>query len=139
MHRTLKEEATQPPQANRKQQQRAFDGFRREYNHERPHEALGQSTPSDEYVPSRRPYPKKLRELEYPRTYQLRRVNEAGVMSLAGKRVFLSTVLRDQIVGVKQTDDQTHELYFGPVKLGVFNAAKRNGEFVHTKRRRRTP
>jgi transposase InsO family protein len=140
MHRTLKAEATQPAQWNRKQQQRTFDAFRHEYNHERPHESLGQETPGDAYAPtSHRPYRKKLLELEYPRTYQLRRVNDVGVMSWAGKRVFLSTVLRDQVVGVKQIDDVRYELYFGPVMLGIFNVSKRSDGFAQAKRRRRTP
>jgi transposase InsO family protein len=138
MHRTLKAEATQPAQWNRKQQQRTFDAFRREYNGVRPHESLEQATPGDVYAPtSLRPYSKKLLELEYPRTYQLRRVNDVGVMSWAGRRVFLSTVLRDQVVGVKQLDDHLYELHFGPVVLGLFNESKRGREFVQVKRRRR--
>ncbi len=40
MHRTLKEQTTRPPAADRRGQQRRFDDFRREYNEERPHEAL---------------------------------------------------------------------------------------------------
>jgi putative transposase len=40
MHRTLKAETTRPPRANLNAQQRAFNEFRREYNEERPHEAL---------------------------------------------------------------------------------------------------
>ena len=41
MHRTLKQETAEPPAANRRAQQRAFDRFRQEYNEQRPHEALG--------------------------------------------------------------------------------------------------
>jgi putative transposase len=41
MHRTLKEATAQPPRANLRQQQKAFDEFRREYNKQRPHETLG--------------------------------------------------------------------------------------------------
>jgi transposase InsO family protein len=44
MHRTLKQETAQPAAANRRAQQRAFDGFREEYNEQRPHEALGMQT-----------------------------------------------------------------------------------------------
>lgn len=40
MHGTLKRETASPPAANRRAQQTAFDRFRREYNEERPHEAL---------------------------------------------------------------------------------------------------
>src|SRR5688500_2331737 len=41
MHRTLKAETTRPPAAACARQQQAFIAFRREYNHERPHAALG--------------------------------------------------------------------------------------------------
>src|SRR5205085_12384887 len=43
MHKTLKAEATKPPQAHARAQQRRFDAFRAEYNTERPHESLGQA------------------------------------------------------------------------------------------------
>lgn len=77
MHRTLKDEATQPPQANRRQQQRTFDAFRREFNEEPPHEALGQRVPSAMYTSSKRSYPKRLPESEYSTAHQLRRVSDA--------------------------------------------------------------
>ncbi len=51
MHRTLKDEAISPPKANGRKQQAAFDAFRHEFNHERPHEALNQRFPAEVYVP----------------------------------------------------------------------------------------
>src|SRR6267143_5548342 len=46
MHRTLKQETAQPPAGNRREQQRAMERFRQEYNQVRPHEALGMQTPA---------------------------------------------------------------------------------------------
>lgn len=66
MHRTLKAETTRPPAANARAQQRAFDRFRREYNEERPHEALADDTPAIRWAPSLRPYPERLEQPEYP-------------------------------------------------------------------------
>ena len=66
MHRTLKAETTRPPAANLTAQQGYFNAFREEFNHQRPHEALGQRPPADFYQASPRPYPKTLREIEYP-------------------------------------------------------------------------
>ena len=54
MHRTLKQETANPPKANRRLQQEAFGAFQREYNEQRPHEALGWKTPAELYVPSMR-------------------------------------------------------------------------------------
>lgn len=124
MHRTLKDEATQPPQANRRQQQRTFDAFRREFNDERPHEALGQRVPSVMYTSSKRSYPRRLPELEYSIAHQLRRVSDAGVISWDGRRLFLSTVLSGEVVGLKQRSEAAWELYFGPVFLGVVDSSR---------------
>jgi putative transposase len=47
---------TRLPAASLKAQQRRFDRFRAEFNHERPHEALGQTVPASFYQPSARAY-----------------------------------------------------------------------------------
>jgi transposase InsO family protein len=62
MHRTLKQEAASPPQANRRAQQRALDRFRPEYNQERPHEALDMKPPESCYRPAAREYPARIPE-----------------------------------------------------------------------------
>jgi len=51
----------QPPAANLGAQQRKFNRFREEFNHERQHEALDQETPASVYEPSPREMPSKLR------------------------------------------------------------------------------
>ena len=56
LHLTLKKEATRPPGSNSLQQQARFDDFVREFNTERPHEALGMKTPAQMYPPPPRPY-----------------------------------------------------------------------------------
>ena len=55
MHRTLKIEATRPAGSNFLQQQAKFDAFVREFNYERPHEALEMKYPAEIYKPSTRP------------------------------------------------------------------------------------
>ncbi len=69
MHRTLKAETTRAPAATLRAQQRLFERFQREYNTERPHEALGQRTPIEVYQPSPSAYPARLsRRLSIPGT-----------------------------------------------------------------------
>ena len=46
MHRTLKAETARPPAASASRQQARFDRFRQDYNHNCPHEALGQRPPA---------------------------------------------------------------------------------------------
>jgi transposase InsO family protein len=52
MHTTLKRRACRPPRPTLAAQRRAFNRFRREYNHERPHAALNGRTPAALYRPS---------------------------------------------------------------------------------------
>ena len=60
MHRTLKEDTTKPPARTLTAQQKKFDSFRATFNHERPHEALGNETPGSIYVPSTRMMPSRV-------------------------------------------------------------------------------
>jgi transposase InsO family protein len=124
MHRTLKEEATEPPQANRQVQQRVFNAFREEFNHERPHEAHGQKPPASAYNKSNRAYPTKLPEIEYPDEFELRCVTNSGVISWRGRRVFVSNALNREVVGLKQTSEITWEMYFGPILLGTLSSER---------------
>ena len=66
MHSTLKAETARPPRSSWRAQQRCFEAFRQEYNHERPHEALAYATPASQYQPSLRAYPRQLPQPEYP-------------------------------------------------------------------------
>jgi transposase InsO family protein len=50
MRLTLKQEATRPPGMNSLQQQARFEAFMREFNTERPHEALAMNTPATVYA-----------------------------------------------------------------------------------------
>jgi transposase InsO family protein len=54
--------------------QRAFDAWREVYNHQRPHEALGQAVPASRYCPSLRRMAERLAEPEYDEGEIVRRV-----------------------------------------------------------------
>ena len=78
MHRTLKAETTRPAAGSLAAQQRKFNVFREEFNHERPHETLDQETPASCYTPSPRPMPDRLPPLEYPDRFEVRYVSANG-------------------------------------------------------------
>jgi hypothetical protein len=118
MHRTLKQAATQPSSGNMKAQQKRFDSFCKEYNYERPHEALKQETPASIYIPSPRSYPDILPEMIYPDYYDVRKVTRSGVAYWRGKQVYISNLLRDEHIGMNQIDDGIWEIFFGAVRLG---------------------
>ena len=118
MHRTLKAEATRPPATTVRGQQRRFDHFQREYNEERPHEALAQVPPAQHYVPSPRPYPRTLRGMDYPRHFETRYVSTNGGIRWHKRWVNVSHVLAEEYVGLEEVADGVWSVHFGPLLLG---------------------
>ena len=125
MHRTMKQETASPPKANPHAQQQAFHRFRREYNEERPHEALGMQTPSAVYRPSLRPYPLRVPEPEYGSALQVRRVDRSGVFSWKGDVVFLSETLMGEPIGLLPQDDRFYTVYFISSPIARFDSYRR--------------
>jgi putative transposase len=125
MHRTLKADTTRPPAANLAVQQQRFARFRRRYNQERPHEALGQRPPARLYEASARCLPRRLAPLIYPGHYELRRVSAPGVISWHSKPLVISTVLIGETIGLEPVDDGEWDLHFGPIRLGRFDERTR--------------
>lgn len=120
-HRTLKAETASPPKAHLRAQQRAFDFFRREYNDDRPHEALGQRPPARFYEASRRKYPRKLTSPQRMPWHQYLRVTQRGYIVWDGKYVFLSAALAYEDVELQASIDERSEhwdVYFHDVLLG---------------------
>ena len=128
MHRTLKAEATRPPEAHARAQQRRFDRFRTEFNTERPHEALRQVTPASVYTPSPRPYPTRLPPLEYPTHCEVRRVSRNGGIRWHNHWVNVSHVLAEEYVAFDEIDDGIWTVMFGPMVLGRFDERTRRIE-----------
>lgn len=118
MHRTLKAETTRPPKADLAQQQRRFNEFRREYNDERPHEALAGDPPGARYESSPRPYPAILPRLEYPGHFLVKDVTSVGTIRFKYDLIVLCRALKGQRVGLEETDDGIWSVYLGPVLLG---------------------
>lgn len=121
MHRTLKEATANPPQRNLRLQQKAFDAFRREYNQERPHEALGQKPPGSVYAPSSRDYPERLAPLEYPDGWQKRKISPGGQMKWRNVDIHVSHALAGQLIGLGPIEDGLWAIYFGSMELGQWD------------------
>lgn len=136
MHRTLKAETTKPPESTFLKQQRRFDTFRKEYNFERPHEALGMATPASKYQVSIKPFPEKLSDMVYPPQYIERLVMSNGTVSFHGRRILLSQVLSGQSIGMEEVEHGIFNFYFGPVLLGKWHYDKPYVEGLTSHRRR---
>jgi transposase InsO family protein len=120
MHLTLKKETTRPPGSNSLQQQERFDAFVREFNVERPHEALDMKCPGELYLASPRPY-EGLPEFIYPFHDREVLVTACGRLCLHRKRINISTVLAGQKLGIKEVDDGIWLVSFMHYDLGYFD------------------
>lgn len=120
MHLTLKKEATRPPGLNSLQQQERFDAFLREFNVERPHEALAMKCPAERYTPSARTYA-GLPDLIYPFHDRDVIITACGRLCLHRKKINISTVLAGQRLGIKEVDDGIWLVSFMHYDLGYFD------------------
>jgi transposase InsO family protein len=131
MHRTLKKEATIPPERDIRAQQGRFDMFRREYNEIRPHESLGQKTPGSVYVSSPRRMPGKLTHFDYPQHFEVRRVSgNNSCIRFKNRFVFVSRALGGEYIGLEEIDDRMYNLYFCKMLVGRFNEEKMRVEDI---------
>jgi transposase InsO family protein len=135
-HRTLKRESATPPRSSLRAQQRAFDLFRRRYNDERPHQALGGVVPDELHVPSTRLFVADPPDPRYPPTWETRRVSRSGTVPWDRGPLLLSAVLAGELVGVKPVDHNRFEFYFGPILLGYYHSARADHRIVRPRRRR---
>ncbi len=120
MHLTLKKEATKPPGKNFLQQQARFDHWQHEYNHERPHQAIGMHYPAELYRPSVRPY-RGLPPLEYPLHDRTVTVTQCGRLCFGTRKINLSAVFAGQDVGVREVADHVWLISFMDYDLGFFD------------------
>ena len=121
MHRTLKEAVCNPPRANIRAQQRAFDEFVPEYNDERPSEAIDMQTPAMIHEQSRRLYPGKLPPVEYDSWLTVRQVRSNGCIKWKGGFIYISQALAGEPVGLRQMDESTWELSYSFYPLGILD------------------
>lgn len=107
MHRTLKAECCKPASASAVAQQRRFDRWRKAFNQQRPHEALGQRVPADVYHKSARRLDEGLQAGLYGPLVETHPVSETGYVSwhvgdaFGGQRVVFEAGEDASVVGVR--------------------------------------
>lgn len=119
MHGVLQRETASPPAATRAAQLRRLRRWRHEYNHERPHQAIGNRPPVQRY----KPQPAKLPALQlptYPVHWLVRRVSRTGDISLRSKRHYIGRTFAGLPVGCKPSA-QHHQIYFDRLLLTTIN------------------
>jgi transposase InsO family protein len=116
-HLTLLKDTADPPARSLRQQLERFRVFQREYNEERPHEALGNDTPAAHYASSR-PFDGVLREPDYGPDQVVRRVRLNGCIKWRSKEIHINQALAGEPISLDEHDDGWH-VAFGPVALGI--------------------
>jgi putative transposase len=109
-----------PPAKNFLQLQAKFDHFVYEFNHERPHQALGMRYPAELYRPSSRPYA-GLPNLEYPFHDRTITVTQCGRLCFGRRKINLSAVFAGQMIGIREVSEKIWLISFMHYDLGFFD------------------
>ncbi len=99
------------------ERQAAFETWRREFNEERPHEALGMKMPTEIYVSSAQRWSGTPEQISYP-GMSTRKVNASGKIKNEGEVVFVSQALAGWNVGLSTRKDGNMDMYFACLRLG---------------------
>jgi transposase InsO family protein len=83
---------------------RLLSTIKQEYNHIRPHEALGMSVPASKYVPSRKRYNPKPRPPQYPSGSVVMKADQLGRLSYRGLRLFASEALAGELIRIEELE-----------------------------------
>jgi putative transposase len=124
MHRTLKSDALNPIAGNLREQQKAFDIYRYDYNNNRPHESLDDKTPSDFYKKSNQPYIEKPHLPDYDSNDLVRKVLRGGEIRFMSKSYYLTELLAGQSVGLREIEDRLWQVQFSFYVLGSIDLRK---------------
>lgn len=130
MHRVLKAETARPPAQNLAAQSRRMEAWRRDYNAERPHAALGQRTPAQCYRPQRRAY-QAPGVLHYPAGWAVRKVSEKGTIRWVGQQRQIGRAFTGEHLGLRPQESAGSppwwEVYLGAQLLGELHPLDRGG------------
>ena len=107
--------------------QPAFDAWRTIYNHERPHEALGQDVPASRYRPSARAMPNQLPTIEYPESEIVRTVGKTkAYISFKAKLWKVPQAFRGERVAIRpRSVDGRFGVFFGARQIATIDLTKR--------------
>ena len=118
MHRDMRAELQSDRKRDLKTQQKAFDLWRHEFNHIRPHEALQMKKPASIYQKSKIEYKGTPDRIIYPYPYMPRKVNKNGHISYNNKKYHITRSLREWQVGLKPISSARSEVWFDNILLG---------------------
>lgn len=118
-HRLYKADLASPAAATPQAQQHRSTRWVHYYNHQRPHEALGQRRPARLYYQSRRRYRGQLPPLRYRPHWKTRRVSSRGFIHWRGRARGIGRAFSGENIGLRPLENGAHEVYFAKHLIGV--------------------
>ncbi len=118
MHRDLAREVEVRAAEDVIQQQAALDVWRKTYNEERPHAALGMRVPREFYEPSPRKFDARPIELSYPSSCLIRKVKPSGCVKIHRNLIRVSQALGGYEVGLEPITAERLTVWFCRLPLG---------------------
>lgn len=118
MHRDIATEVECRAAEDMKTQQASLDVWRRTFNDERPHEALGMRVPRDLYQVSSLKFNAAPVEMSYPSGYLVRKTNHVGDVKIHNRRINVSAALRGFEVGLEPREEHRLAVWFCRLRLG---------------------
>ena len=138
MHKILKAWIRRNRASNLRAQQRSFNAFRKEFNHVRPHQSLGQKPPSSAFQ-SYRSYSSRPSKLEYDTTMEVRSVRPNGQIKWKGDLLYASEVLAGANIGLLEVGEALWSIHFGGVQIGFLDGLSKRVQNSRPPRPETTP
>ena len=126
-HRVMKAETASPPAHTWRGQQRRTQRWVRQYNEERPHEALRMKVPAQLYRRSNRTRSERRQPLRYPTAWESRQVKASGEVGWRGKVRFIAEAFAGERIGLKRHRVGVWRVYFGKLLIGELHDNERGG------------
>lgn len=133
-HRTMKSELLQHTvMRNIDDAEEKFALWRRRYNEQRPHEALGMRCPAEVYIPSQRSVPEVIPAFTYGGEFHVIKVNSWGYVRFDKWQAYLSETMAGEYVEFRPgPDGETFFACFRNYRIAEFDAqtGKRLNRFI---------
>jgi transposase InsO family protein len=123
MHRDMSADLEAFPEASREKQQHACSKWKQEFNHVRPHEALGGKVPGEIYKPSTR-HGLTSPAFSYPKHWIVRRAfGKEGCICVDGENYHVGRALTGHTIALEPLDGMSHRIWFRELDLGKLELA----------------
>ncbi len=118
MHADICAEVQSKPAATLAEQQRLLDRWRQDFNHVRPHQALGRKTPAEVYKVTEKRRPSS-RPFAYDKRFYVRRVSSTGYFRFRGDSCALGVPFAGLDVGIEVVDAMHVRAWLHELDLGL--------------------